>query len=214
MHESVYKIIQSYDTDNSGDLDEKEFKTIQKTFKTTDSSARYAAYSARAARLFRYLAFSSDFGEALRPVISPTVVKASYGVAGAYCVADVAWEAHKCKERGYKSEHGLPMTMTQCIVERSTFQALASVAIPFMLIHTSVDMTTKICKRIGKFQKWGPSIVGLLAIPILPMYLDEPVEKAVETFFHKYGPWSKDDSCGASDDNSTAKSKKSALKQD
>ena len=215
MHESVYKMIRSYDIDKSGDLDEKEFQNLQKAFKSTDSSARYAAYTARIARLFRYLAFSSDFGEALRPVISPTVVNASYGIAGAYVIADVAWEAHKCKERGYRSEHGDPMTLTRCVVERSTFQALASVTIPFVLIHTSVDMTTRLCKRIGRFQKWGPSVVGLMAIPILPMYLDEPVEKAVESFFHNYGPWKKTDNNSTNDNDTSATTKvKSNLKLD
>ena len=39
-----------------------------------DSNLRYAGYSAGFARAFRYLAFTSDFGEALRPVISSRLV--------------------------------------------------------------------------------------------------------------------------------------------
>ena len=190
MHIGVLKVLRSYDENNMGELDSNEIFAV---FKSTDSSARYAAYSASMARAFRYLAFSSDFGEALRPVSSPKMVNVSYAVAGAYCVTDVAWEAYKCKSRGYQTDQGVSMTMSQCVIERATFQALASVAIPFALIHTSVDLTKKICKRIGRFQKWGPSVAGLLAIPILPIYLDEPVEKAVENFFHQYGPWSSND---------------------
>jgi fission process protein 1 len=68
-------------------------------------------------------------------------------------------------------------------------QALASVAIPFAVIHTTVDVTKKITRRIGRFTKWGPSIVGLGVIPLLPMYLDEPVEQAIEWGFERYGPW-------------------------
>lgn len=52
-----------------------------------DSSARYAGYSVGLARAFRYLAFTSDFGEALRPVVAANVVNASYAIAIGYCFA-------------------------------------------------------------------------------------------------------------------------------
>ncbi len=47
--------------------------------------ARYAGYTAGFARAFRYLAFTSDFGEALRPVVSARIVSATYAVAFGYC---------------------------------------------------------------------------------------------------------------------------------
>lgn len=154
---------------------------------------RYAAYTAAGARglakSFRYLAFTSDFGEALRPVISARIVTGAYAIAFGYCFVDVAWEAYKLDRRGYITEHNKPMTLTQCIVERSTFQAIASLALPTLIIHTSVDMAKHATKRIGRFGKWGPSIVGLSMIPLLPLYLDEPVEKAIEWGFEHYGPW-------------------------
>ena len=42
------------------------------------SNLRYAGYTAGFARAFRYLAFTSDFGEALRPVISKGIVTGKY----------------------------------------------------------------------------------------------------------------------------------------
>lgn len=45
--------------------------------KTTDSMGRYAGYSPLATRLFRYLAFTSDFGEAFRPIVHPRLVTVS-----------------------------------------------------------------------------------------------------------------------------------------
>lgn len=70
----------------------------------------------------------SDFGEALRPVVSARLVNASYAVAIGYCFADVGWEAYKAKERGFLNEKKQPVTMTQVIVERSVFQGIASIA--------------------------------------------------------------------------------------
>ena len=53
------------------------------------------AISREAAGASRYLAFTSDFGEAVRPVVPPAVVNASYGIAGAYIVGDVAYNGYR-----------------------------------------------------------------------------------------------------------------------
>lgn len=166
----------------------KEFDTFVHDVDAVEKQYRYAGYSAAFARAFRYLAFTSDVGEALRPVVRTTIVNASYGVAIGYCVADVAWETYKVNKTG-KNEHGHPMTTLQMFVERSSFQLVASLVVPAVIIHSSVDFTKHVTKRIGRFQKWGPSIAGLAIIPLLPMYLDEPAEKAIDWVFARYGPW-------------------------
>ena len=124
----------------------------------------------------------------------PVVVNASYGVAIGYCFADVGWEAYKLHKRGYINEHTKkPLSMSQLIVERSTFQAIASVIVPFLVIHTTVDTVKKVTKKYGRFQKWGPTIAGLSIIPFLPLCLDEPVERALEYSFERFGPWAEHD---------------------
>ena len=37
----------------------------------------------------------------------------TYAIAVGYCVTDVAYETYKCQQRGYKSEKGDPMSLTQ-----------------------------------------------------------------------------------------------------
>ena len=139
--------------------------------------------------MFRYLAFTSDFGEALRPVVAARIVSATYGIAFGYCFLDIGWEAYKLQKRNYTTEYNVPMSMPQLLTERSTFHAVASIGAPALIIHTTVDVAAKVYKRIGKFQRWGPSITGLAVIPLLPLYLDEPVEHVIEYMFHHYGPW-------------------------
>lgn len=121
--------------------------------------------------------------------MSSRIVTASYAVSIGYCFADVGIEAYKHHKRGYITEHKEPASLTQVIVERSLFQAVASIAVPFALIHTTVDVAKHACRRLGRFQRWGPSIVGLAAVPFLPLYLDEPVEHGLEWVFKRYGPW-------------------------
>lgn len=125
----------------------------------------------------------------MRPIVSARIVTGTYAVALGYCVGDVAWEAYKLKKRGYLSELSHPMTMTQLIVERSTFQAIASIAVPFAVIHSAVAVAKKGFTRFPRYARYGPTIVGLSIIPFLPMYLDEPIERAIEWAFEKHGPW-------------------------
>eukprot|EP00951_Prasinocladus_malaysianus_P022171 scaffold185170_cov44-Prasinocladus_malaysianus.AAC.2 len=42
----------------------------------------------------RYLAFTSDVGEAMRPVVSPRIVNASYAIAGGYMIGDVIYQGY------------------------------------------------------------------------------------------------------------------------
>jgi len=82
MDKRIVTIIEKYDFDNSGKLDPEEIAVMKHEFKSTGTLQRVAGYSAVMARAFRYLAFTSDFGEALRPVASARLVNASYAVAG------------------------------------------------------------------------------------------------------------------------------------
>ncbi|KDN36921.1 hypothetical protein K437DRAFT_265187 [Tilletiaria anomala UBC 951] len=60
---------------------------------------RYAAYLMRLRTLItassRYIAYSSDVGEAFRPLTSPNVVRAAYGISWAYLALDVGYAGYK-----------------------------------------------------------------------------------------------------------------------
>ena len=63
-----------------------------KTPEPEDGLLRYTAYLARVKPLLlasqRYLAYSSDLGEAVRPVVPPTVVRSLYGLSWSYIAYD------------------------------------------------------------------------------------------------------------------------------
>ena len=107
-----------------------------------------------------------------------------------YCAFDVAREAYKLKKNNYIDERTKEqMSMAQCITERTIFQFTASIAVPYVVVHSTVNISHRILDKINKFKRWGPSLLGLAVIPLLPKYLDEPVEHLVESGFKKYGPW-------------------------
>lgn len=61
-----------------------------------DTPARYLAFFARLRPMVqpftRYLAYTSDLGESFRPVISPRLVTATYGISWIYLIGDVSYE--------------------------------------------------------------------------------------------------------------------------
>jgi len=61
-------------------------------------ASRYGAYAfliARIGKSARFLAYSSDVGEAFRPVVPTSLVNASYGLAIGYCAYDVGYAGYQ-----------------------------------------------------------------------------------------------------------------------
>lgn len=130
----------------------------------------------------RHLAYSSDFGEAFRPVVPSWAVNLTYGVAVGYVVADTAYRVYDAEEHGADEAE-----MTRVAVHSTLFHAVASIGVPMAIIHAQVHLWEGILKRYGRFTKWGPTVAGLAIIPALP-YIDHPIEAAIDEQFNRYWP--------------------------
>ncbi|GMH60583.1 hypothetical protein TrRE_jg6547, partial [Triparma retinervis] len=97
-----------------------------------DWYVRQAAYLSRMKVLavktvkakIRYSAYSSDVGEAARPVAPSWVVKAAYGIVGVYIVGDISYECYN-----EKTANGLEWTDWPVVrkgLHAATFQGIAS----------------------------------------------------------------------------------------
>ena len=162
-----------------------------------EGPARFLAFTARASRLLapysqqvRYLAFTSDFGEAARPVVRPKIVTASYAVTWLYVLGDVTAEGISQWRKTPNDRNSIIDKVSRVAV----FQLIASVALPFLVIHQTVKGSSVLLKRYVSEQytathKWGPSVVGLGVIPFLPFTVDHPTEYAVDYAFNKYDPF-------------------------
>ncbi|KAJ6599354.1 mitochondrial 18 KDa protein-domain-containing protein [Mycena vulgaris] len=152
---------------------------------TTDSQLRYAAYGARLRTALRagsrYIAYTSDVGEAFRPVVSPWIVTA--------CLWHVSYESYKAKRRGptpLEAAHfSEPVRIGMAAVERATFQSIASMALPAFTIHTAVRQAKKAFDKAKnpRLRAWGPTVTGLAIVPILPYLFDHPVEHVTDKVF-------------------------------
>ncbi|KAE8179932.1 hypothetical protein CF328_g9325, partial [Tilletia controversa] len=64
-----------------------------------EGPARALAYAARIRTFLlassRYVAYTSDIGEAIRPIVTPAVVKAAYAVSWLYLSGDVGYAGYR-----------------------------------------------------------------------------------------------------------------------
>ncbi|EGW34151.1 uncharacterized protein SPAPADRAFT_49219 [Spathaspora passalidarum NRRL Y-27907] len=183
-----------------------------------ESGIRYAAYANRlktilkAARRYRYVAYSSDIGESFRPVAHPYLVKSGYVISWLYFIGDISYAAWLTKRKSegtftpglrpwdtvpnvdvqssqeFVSSHSLvDSDWRLSALKRGVFQGIASMAIPALTIHNIVHYSDSLFKKSGitVLQKYGAVLIGLGTIPILPRVIDEPVEQAVDWLFYK-----------------------------
>ncbi|KAK7060248.1 hypothetical protein VNI00_001013 [Paramarasmius palmivorus] len=164
-----------------------------KNVDSTDSDIRYAAYGARLRTALRastrYIAYTSDVGEAFRPVVPPWVVTLAYGISWVYLSGDVAYESYKASRRGPTPFEAANFSETTRIslvaVQRATFQSIASMALPAFTIHTAVKQAKKAFVNVKnpRVKMWGPTLTGLAIVPGLPYIFDHPVEHVTEKAF-------------------------------
>ncbi|CCM03398.1 uncharacterized protein FIBRA_05528 [Fibroporia radiculosa] len=160
---------------------------------STDSDVRYMAYGARLRTALRaghrYIAYTSDVGEAFRPVVPPAVVSAAYGISWLYLAGDVGYEAYKAHRRGptpLEATHfSEPTRIGMIAVKRAVFQSIASMALPAFTIHTAVKQAKKAFVNAAnpRIKTWGPTATGIAIVPILPYLFDKPVEHVTDAAF-------------------------------
>jgi mitochondrial fission process protein 1 len=146
---------------------------------------RLAGYSGASRRLFRYLNYTSDFGEAMKPVTQLRLVHLSHMLSIGYCIADIGLEAYNLRCRGYMTKDNRPLNAQRYFLQRSIFQGLSTILFPYGIINATIGLGKLIFRRAGSFQRYGPSILALCVIPLMPKYIDKPIEEAVEFIFEQ-----------------------------
>lgn len=160
---------------------------------SVDSDVRYMAYGARLRTALRagqrYIAYTSDVGEAFRPVVPPAVVTAAYGISWLYLAGDVGYESYKAHRQGpspIEAAHfSEPTRIGMIAVKRAVFQSVASMALPAFTIHTAVRQAKKAFVNVQnpRLKTWGPTVTGLAIVPVLPYLFDKPVEHVTDAAF-------------------------------
>jgi len=117
---------------------------------------RMAGYAARVSRLVgtafskgvRYTAYTSDVGEAFRPVVPVSWVRAGYAISWTYVLTDVGLQVKWAKEKN--QDH------VRAGIHAAVFQTFGSMLFPAMIIHTVVHQSEKVFHRVGLHNRWFP----------------------------------------------------------
>jgi len=166
---------------------------VDKDVDSIDTEARYMAYASRLRTALRagsrYIAYTSDVGEAFRPVVSPHLVTAAYGISWIYLIGDVSYESYKAHKLGPSPLEAANFSESTRVgmvaVKRGVFQSIASMALPAFTIHSVVKQATKGFANVKspKVKAWGPTLTGLAVVPVLPYLFDHPVERVTDAAF-------------------------------
>eukprot|EP00446_Apocalathium_sp_SHHI-4_P031920 CAMPEP_0177232030 /NCGR_PEP_ID=MMETSP0367-20130122/43090_1 /TAXON_ID=447022 ORGANISM="Scrippsiella hangoei-like, Strain SHHI-4" /NCGR_SAMPLE_ID=MMETSP0367 /ASSEMBLY_ACC=CAM_ASM_000362 /LENGTH=331 /DNA_ID=CAMNT_0018682619 /DNA_START=26 /DNA_END=1021 /DNA_ORIENTATION=+ len=174
---AIVQVFNTLDTDSSGDISIEEWTRY---FGGGEQLARYAGRVAQALLVKgRLLAYTSDLGESVRPVMPLWFVNCCYGLTFLYAGIGVTYETANAYMEGLQNE----MVLRACL-HAATFQTLASIALPAVIIHQVVHVAQRQAHRLpaGPVAKFVPSLLGLCCIPLLP-HVDEPVEHVVDASF-------------------------------
>ena len=146
------------------------------------AAGKAAAVKTAAAEGARYVAYSSDVGESMRPVLKPWMVNATYGVAVGYVFYDAGSDVRRKQLAGHDTD-----VLVATGAYKLTFHAICSLAIPAVLIHTAVHkshtlFSAEAFAAFPRVVKFGPTAVGLGLIPLMP-FIDEPAEHVLDAAF-------------------------------
>lgn len=154
-----------------------------------ESLGRYSAYTMRLKTLVtsvsRYIAYTSDVGEAFRPLTRPIVVTTAYAISWAYIFTDVGWTCWQAAKLQDRDSPTLASDIAWIAARRGAFQSLASLVLPAVTIHSVVKHSAHLFAKFksSRVRVAGPTAAGLLVVPLLPIVFDDPVETVVERVF-------------------------------
>lgn len=120
-----------------------------------------------------------------------TTVTAAYAISWAYLIGDVSFTTYKAKEQGptpwEAANFSEPTRLGLVATKRSVFQAVASMGLPALTIHTAVKQASKLFANSANasLKRWGPTAVGISIVPALPYLFDHPVEVVTDQLFDK-----------------------------
>ena len=141
----------------------------------------------------RPLAYASELGESVRPLVSTTLVRMMYAVSWGYVFLDTGVKTYSARN------HGREAMMYSCL-DTSIFHTFASMALPAFTIHSIVKYSGRLVKKgLGesKIGKFLPTVLGIASIPFIIHPLDHftewAMDKSIRNLYKKHVPYLSED---------------------
>merc|ERR1712137_1482545 len=126
------------------ELEEQVTKTLREKYRYFVYAGQTAVLTASSSGMLRFLAFSSDFGEAFRPAVPQVLVKGSYFVSVGYIVGAIAESAYEVCDKPAK-------TIVETVAHETFFPTCGFAHCAFLVHpHRSAQKGPDCCK-VGSF---------------------------------------------------------------
>ncbi|XP_034828039.1 mitochondrial fission process protein 1 [Maniola hyperantus] len=134
----------------------------------------------------RFIGYSNEVGESFRPVVPVKLVRATYGMAFAYVLADTGDKSWKMFRKG-----GGPKKVFVETGDALIWQTLASVAVPGLVINRICHYTQRYLeKNVPKIshapRKVAAVAVSLASIPIIVYPIDKGVSLLMDVTYRRW----------------------------
>ncbi|KAF2364508.1 Mitochondrial 18kDa protein [Trinorchestia longiramus] len=135
----------------------------------------------------RLLGYANEVGEAFRSLTSVWFVRATYGVASVYVLADTRDKAVKMQQVPSASTKAV----THAAVDTLVWQALASVMVPGLTINRVCALSLFTLARVApklplNTRKWATTFLGLSTIPFIVHPIDTLVHFCMDKTIRPY----------------------------
>jgi len=135
----------------------------------------------------RFLGYANEVGEAFRALVSVGFVRATYGVASAYVLADTADKATKMSKEKDSDSSKVALAAFDTLV----WQAFASVIVPGFTINRICALSlTGLARALPHVaensRKWATTGIGLGVIPIIIHPIDNLIHFVMDNTTRKY----------------------------
>ncbi|KAH8318392.1 hypothetical protein KR074_003234, partial [Drosophila pseudoananassae] len=126
--------------------------------------------------------YSNEIGEAFRPLVSKSLVAASYGMAIGYVCTDTFDKSLRLRMNGAPTREVLVKGG-----DVFSWQMLASVTIPGLVINR-ITWATRLAMRRAPVAllKTVPTLVGLASIPLIVHPIDNLVDRVMDATYRQY----------------------------
>ncbi len=132
----------------------------------------------------RYLGYANEVGEAFRPLY-PRFVKPSYGIAFSYVFVDSFDKGWK----EYSREGSTPASILKLSSDCLIWQTLASILLPGYTIKYVTKLgeiaLQKIVFKSAIMTRFGPTTLGLAAIPLIIHPIDSFVDYLMDNTYRR-----------------------------
>jgi fission process protein 1 len=152
-----------------------------------DNYLAYIGHFARRIVGFRPFAYTSEVGEAVRPVVPKHIVTAGYALSIAYILGDIGVKLHDNKNEPNNK------IFYKCL-DLSLWHTSASLVVPAVTIHTIVAGVKKIQNTLlnknlinakylpVRFRKVFPTVIGLSSI----FFIIHPIDHGTDIVMDKF----------------------------